>query len=147
MNTSQHRDYIRHPTSVPLEVRSHGAPEQMSLQISNVSVGGLAFNSPIEFSPGSLIRLKIRAVKPVFKVHAIVQWCRRLDEGFELGVQFLDQDDAFRVRMVEQVCHIEEYRRQVQAQQGRRLTRNEASQEWIERHAKHFPAVKPRPKT
>ncbi|MDX1450941.1 MAG: PilZ domain-containing protein [Oleiphilaceae bacterium] len=139
MTTSQHRDYIRHPTSIPLEVQSQVTPEQMSLQLNNVSVGGLAFTSPMEFHPGALIKLKIRAVKPVFKVHGIVQWCRRLGDMFELGVQFLDQDDAFRVRMVEQVCHIEEYRKYVQTKQGRRLSKNQASLEWIQLHGKGFP--------
>lgn len=141
MTVSQHRDYIRHPTSIPLEVQSQGAPEQMHLQLNNVSAGGLAFSSPVAFHPGALVKLKIRAVKPVFKVHAIVQWCRGMGEMFELGVQFLDQDDAFRVRMVEQVCHIEEYRRRLQKQLGRRISKNQASLEWIERHGPRFPGL------
>ncbi len=142
MTVSQHRDYIRHPTSIPLEVQSQSAPEQMHLQLSNVSAGGLAFSSPVEFHPGALVKLKIRAVKPIFRVHAIVQWCRRAGEIYELGVQFLDQDDAFRVRMVEQVCHIEEYRRRLQKELGRRISKNQASLEWIARHGKRFPGFR-----
>jgi hypothetical protein len=41
--------------------------------------------------------------------------------------------------MVEQVCHIEEYRRTVQRLEGRELSAEEAAFEWIHRFAAQFP--------
>lgn len=41
--------------------------------------------------------------------------------------------------MVEQLCHIEHYRRTVRESQGRALGSQEAAIEWIERYAEAFP--------
>jgi hypothetical protein len=54
-------------------------------------------------------------------------------------VQFLDAADAFRARMVEQVCSIERYRREVRRREGRVLSGQEAAEEWIREHAARFP--------
>jgi hypothetical protein len=43
--------------------------------------------------------------------------------------------------MVEQICYIEHYRKEVRATQGRVLTAEEAAREWIERNAGRFPAA------
>lgn len=139
MNTEHARQYIRHPAEIPLEVSPHGARDQLNLQLNNVSVGGLSFDSPTEFSEGSLVRIKISTIKPIFWVNGVVQWCEALPEHFEVGVRFLDEGDAFRVRMVEQVCHIEQYRHHALHKEGRRISKNKASVEWIEKHGAKFP--------
>jgi hypothetical protein len=41
--------------------------------------------------------------------------------------------------MIEQICHIESYRRDVAQQEGRQLTTEEAAVEWISRYASSFP--------
>lgn len=139
MNTSRAREFIRHPSDIPLEVSPHGHHEQYSLQLNNVSVGGLSFDSPEPLHAGSLVKIKISRIKPVFRVNGIVQWCHPANDHFEVGVRFMDEHDAYRVRMVEQVCHIEQYRKYLQAKQGKRVTRNKASVEWIAKHAAEFP--------
>ena len=45
--------------------------------------------------------------------------------------------------MVEQICHIEHYRRTVHESQGRSLSSHEAAPEWIERYAEAFPFPTP----
>lgn len=132
------RAFIRHPAHVPIKVSSKKSQKQLNLQLSNVSAGGLSFHSPNRFNEGAVVNISI-PTRPVFQVHAIVQWCKPIDEGFELGVKFLDHEDAFRVRMVEQVCHIEDYRLRKQSECGKRVTRNRASREWIARHGGSFP--------
>jgi hypothetical protein len=139
MNTQQSREYIRHPSQVPLEVLPHRAREQLNLQLNNVSLGGLSFTSPVEFHTNTIVRIKIPTVKPVFKVNGLVQWCKKTQGHFEMGVQFLDEDDAFKVRMVEQVCHISEYRKHSQRQTGKCISWNKASLEWIEKNGGSFP--------
>lgn len=133
------REFIRHPAQVPIKVASEKTPEQLNLKLNNVSAGGLSFESPQRFSEGTVVKIRIPSTKPVFRVHAIVEWCRGLKDVFELGVRFLDQDDAFRVRMVEQVCHIEQYRKSLQETEGRRISRNRASYEWIAKNGGTFP--------
>jgi hypothetical protein len=58
-------------------------------------------------------------------------------------VTFLDADDAFLARMVEQVCHIEDYRKSVQRLEGRALSPEAAALEWIAHHAAQFPDIGP----
>lgn len=139
MNAQQHREFIRHPSSIPLEVAPHSAREQLNLKLNNVSRGGLSFDSPVEFHQGTLIKIKITHIKPVFKVDAVVLWCQKLQDHYELGVRFLDHQDAFRVRMIEQICHIEEYRLNAQKKSGKRISKNKASLEWIEKYGPSFP--------
>ena len=45
----------------------------------------------------------------------------------------------FRARMVEQVCHIEQYKHQVLKKEGRKLSGEEAALEWIQKYAPQFP--------
>lgn len=136
------RQFIRHPAEIPIEVwredhRSSGAPSTR-----NVSLGGLAFRSANRLDPGAVVEVEIPFVLPGFKTAARVVWCSPSSDAFELGVEFLDAEDAFRARMVEQVCHIEEYRRAVQRDEGRVLTVEEAASEWIAKYASRFPDLK-----
>ena len=62
-----------------------------------------------------------------------------MDEGYEVGVEFVMPDDEYRARMVEQLCYIEHYKRRVQAREGRELSGEQAAREWIEKYAAHFP--------
>lgn len=105
----------------------------------DVSLGGLAFESRSCPEQGQLVEIRIRAVKPEFRTRARVVWCRGLPQGYEVGVAFLASSDAFRARMVEQVCQIERYRRDVREKEGRELTGPEAANEWIRKYAAGFP--------
>ena len=58
-----------------------------------------------------------------------------------MGVSFVDPDDAFRTRMVEQICHIEHYKKEILEKEGRELTGEEAALEWIKRYAGRFPSI------
>ncbi|HHH47275.1 MAG TPA: PilZ domain-containing protein [Gammaproteobacteria bacterium] len=133
------RNYIRHPSDIPIDFQPEELAEAHSERLKNVSQGGLAFYSSTPLSPGCLIRVKIPLVKPVFQAVGRVTWCHARDGHFEIGIEFLDQDDAFRARMVEQLCHIEHYRQQVLAEQGRQLSSEQAAAEWIQRFAPDFP--------
>ncbi|PID42105.1 MAG: pilus assembly protein PilZ [Proteobacteria bacterium] len=139
MNAFQQREYIRHPASIPLEVKAKAMARRYHLKVKNVSYGGLSFASPTALEKGSVIVIEIPSVKPAFLVSAIVRWCRKNETRYLVGVRFLDEEDAFRARMVEQVCHIEEYRAAAKREEGRELSENEASIEWIEKHATEFP--------
>jgi PilZ domain len=135
------RRFIRHTADVPIEVRSVGDGEAVVQQGMNVSEGGLAFLSDTCPRVDDVIELRIPEVDPPFEAHARVIWCRPEEGKFLVGVQFLDASDAFRARMVEQVCTIEKYRRDVHEQEGRELTAQEAAAEWITRFAGRFPTA------
>jgi hypothetical protein len=136
------REYIRHTADVPIEVRTvDGA--QASATGLNVSHGGLAFVSDLCPAAGATIEISIPGVDPPFEAHARVAWCRPENDAFLVGVEFLDRTDAFRARMVEQVCTIERYRQQVREDEGRELSAHEAASEWIGKYAGRFPVASP----
>jgi hypothetical protein len=108
-----------------------------------VSFGGLAFQSDCELEPGIVVDVRIPFVRPMFETKARVVWCGAHEGGFELGVEFLDPEDAFRARMVEQVCYIENYKKAVYRTEGRLLTAEEAAMEWIRKYASRFPDTGP----
>ena len=41
--------------------------------------------------------------------------------------------------MIEQICHIEHYRHEIEQVEGRKLNSEEAAREWIQRYASEFP--------
>ena len=134
------RRYIRHPASIPIEItNSDPVPERVVCRTHNVGECGLAFRSNRAFTPGTSIRMRIPIVQPPFETSARVAWCRDRANGFELGVEFSDADEAFRTRMFEQICHIENYRNEIRARQGRELTPDQAADEWISKFASEFP--------
>lgn len=133
------RQFIRHPADIPIEVRTGDALAHGSRRMSNVSLGGLAFQSDTAFEPQAIVTVRIPFVQPVFETGARVVWCSARNGRYELGVQFLDPQDAFVGKMVEQVCHIENYRKVVREVDGRQLTAEEAAAEWIAKFAAQFP--------
>ena len=137
--TNPRREFIRHTVDVPLEVKTldgNGRHEEQGL---NVSFGGLAFSSDACLNVGDVIELRIPTVDPPFEANARVAWCRPEGHHFLVGVEFLDANDAFRSRMVQQVCAIEHYRREIERREGRILDSRQAAAEWITRFADRFP--------
>jgi hypothetical protein len=137
------RHFIRHPADIPIEVSSLDQGGGRAPRLVNVGMGGLAFRSHRAFRPARVVRVRITCVRPAFETTARVAWCRASDGEYELGLAFTDADDAFRARMVEQVCHIEHYRKQVRDAEGRALTAEQAALEWIQRNAADFPETGP----
>jgi hypothetical protein len=137
------RQFIRHPVDVPIEIRTSRAASGASVLTHDVSLGGLAVNSAEPVEPGALIEVRIPYVEPVFEARARVAWCRprRDGAGYQVGVTFLDAQDAFTARMVEQICHIEDYRKSVARVEGRQLSPEDAAHEWISKYAANFPRL------
>jgi len=134
------RKYIRHPSSVPIHVNvieSSGVPATSSAK--NVSRGGLSFESDIPLSKGTRLDIEIPIDHPPFSARAIVVWSSIEEAHFNIGVEFEDEALIHSVRMVEQVCYIEHYRKFVAESEGRLLSSEDAAQEWVALYAADFP--------
>jgi hypothetical protein len=134
-----HREFLRHTVDVPLEVERVGEASPRVGHGVNVSYGGLAFSTTECPSVGEILRLRIPTVQPAFESRARVAWCRPEAGKYLVGVQFLDATAAFQSRMVQQVCSIERFRKEIEEREGRVLTTEEAADEWIARYAGRFP--------
>jgi len=141
---AESRQFIRHPTDIPIEVELRTVVATHREYLHDISAGGLCFASRVSLAPGTPIRIRIPLVRPLFECEGRVVWCEGRETHYDIGVAFV-QASEFRLRMVEQVCHIEHYKREMLEQQGRRLTSEEAALEWISKYAADFPQFQPRP--
>lgn len=134
---NERRQFIRHPIDAPIQISPQSERALNHISIADIGGGGIAFYSNVLFQNGSVLSVKIPHVRPPFEALCVVCWQRERGNEFEVGVRFLDEDSQFRVRMVEQVCHIEDYRRKA-VEEGRPLSSEEAATEWIGLFAANF---------
>ena len=99
------REYIRHPSAIPLEVRLADQPLPQQDMLNNVSVGGLSFCSREAVHAGSRIVIRIPVIKDDGEVVGQVVWCRHNGQCYDVGVSFSVLQVVFLIRMVEQICH------------------------------------------
>ena len=133
------RNYIRHPLGIPIGYSLDELVQDDNDYLKDISAGGLCFCSRAFIEPASVIHISIPLKKPGFEATGIVAWCKKLGDHFESGVYFKDEDTEFSMRMMEQVCHIEEYKNEIALRDHRHLTDEEAAMEWVAQFAKDFP--------
>ncbi len=134
------RKYIRHPSDIPIafDVKDIKLDKQC---LKNISIGGVAVRTQQRVEIGRIVELGIDSVVPAFKASGRVAWCLKRCHSYDVGIQFVEPEDAFRVRMIEQICHIEQYKKDVLEQDGRCLSGEQAAAEWISKFASDFPAL------
>jgi hypothetical protein len=133
------RKYIRHPSDIPITYNRVNVAANQKEPLKNISLGGLCFQSQRYIEQGTVLSIQIPLTTPTFEEQGIVIWCQPGSKYYDVGVQFMNKDTSFRVRMVEQVCYIEHYKHEVLAKEDRKLSGEEAAVEWITKYAKDFP--------
>jgi len=143
----EHRHFIRHPVCFPLSYRM--VPPAKSDQppsgegkatTINISVGGLMFSATHPADIGSKVAIKIPFQDRVFNVKGNVVHCEKSIETkfYNVGINFYRITDAFKVKLIEQIYLISEFRDLWSVQQGREVSLEEASREWIKRYSARF---------
>ena len=139
------RRFIRHPLCFPLSYKivdkgtSCDGKEVRSNTI-NISMGGLLFTAKRPVEAGSTIIVKMPFENKVFNIRAKVVHCDRNTETnlSNIGVRFYRTNDAFKVKLIEQIYLISEYRDLKSIQTGKEMSLEEASREWIKRYSERF---------
>jgi len=137
MMQDERRTFIRHPVGVPIQIFPQQLQAGDDVPMCDIGEGGIAFRTNVFFENGARLKVRIPHVHPPFEAIGVVCWHRSLDDQIEVGLMFLGEDTAFRVRMVEQICQIGQYRKQMRAE-GRMLSFQKAAGEWIEKYAADF---------
>lgn len=134
------RRYVRHPTDIPIFVRAAepSLVPRNDCAMTSVSQGGFSCRVDAELSVGCFVDIDIPSVSPSYHGTGEVVWCKPNDGGYEIGVRFVDSEEAFKSRMVQQICQIEHYKNLVYEREGRILDGNEAASEWIAKYAAQF---------
>jgi c-di-GMP-binding flagellar brake protein YcgR len=139
MEHHEKRRYIRHLLVSPLEFQISEEDKPEKTETVNVSEGGLMFLSKTDVAAGTVIKLQMPLYDKVFSIKAKVVHTQKDETGlYRVGVEFVSYADAFKVKLIEQIYLIEEYRVLRSLQMGREMTLQEASREWIKRYSDRF---------
>ena len=133
------RQFIRHPSDIPITYSVAHVGSCWKNRLRNISRGGLCFRADTSIERGCVIHIAIPIREPEFTVTGTIVWCRKTNRHFEVGVRFADENTEFAGRMIEQICHINHYQRQILEREGRQLSGEEAAMEWVARFARDFP--------
>jgi c-di-GMP-binding flagellar brake protein YcgR len=108
----ENRQYYRHPSHIPIEVWQPDSAHHLE-QLNNVSLGGIAFESDSPWEPNSIISFNVQMVNQSHQFTGKVVWCRKRehDNYFEVGVQFLENNNSQQEDLVDEVCDFEIYKR------------------------------------
>jgi Tfp pilus assembly protein PilZ len=131
------RKFVRHPSDIPIHISSRSGGENAS-HLHNLSLGGICCEVEHYIERGTEIVIRIPVINSSYEGYGIVVWCMPKNNHYELGVRFAGEEEAFKSRMVEQVCQIEHYKNQVKSTEGRELDGEQAAIEWISKYAAGF---------
>ena len=140
MSEQERRRFIRHLLVNPLEFQLSEDEAFEKTETVNFSEGGLMFMSKKDVPEGAGIKLQMPLYDKVFNIKAHVEHCVKDDATgmYSVGVSFTTYADAFKVKLIEQIYLIEEYRVLRSLQLGKEMTLNDASKEWIKRYSERF---------
>jgi len=145
LTVSERRKFIRHPLCFPLsykiiEKANPDGVEESASKTINVGMGGLLFAAKRLVEMGSTVVVKMPFENKVFNVKARVVHCTKSPETklYNIGVKFYRLNDAFKVKLVEQIYLISEYRDLISMQRGKEVSLEQASKEWIKRYSDRF---------
>ncbi|MEE9494066.1 MAG: PilZ domain-containing protein [Gammaproteobacteria bacterium] len=133
------RVYIRHPSDISIRLQVVPTNTLNTEQLSNFSQTGLCCSNSTALEKETIVDICIPDISPPFETRACVVWCHKTDDGYKIGLNLLNTEESYRLRMVEQICYIERYKISA-ARNGRLLSSDEAAQEWIHRYSERFPS-------
>ena len=128
--------FIHHPPGLPILCKTikHDAVTGEPGDI------GLCFEWDHYIKPGTLLEVEIPLRGEIQKFRGKVILVRTRDTGFEIGIWLRDKSDAARIRIVEQICHIEVYLKHKRHHEGPFVSPERVAEEWISRFASRFPS-------
>ena len=138
----QVESFIHHPAEVPVKIAV--SDNQFPLQsIDETACMGVYIHTSTCYPVNSCVEVEINVQSPAFFAKGYISSSEPVKEGigYETGIVFDCPETAFAVRMIEQVCYIEQYRQKVSLTEGRELTIDSAATEWITQYAANFPEL------
>ena len=132
------RRFIRHPSEIPISYSVDSQQPHVD-SLRDIGLGGLSFKTERPVKIGSRISLTIDVDSEPFRAEGTVVWSKPEGDHYSVGVEFFDKATHYSVRMVEQVCHIEQYRSSAYTNEGRSISSEQAAKEWVHKYAEAFP--------
>ena len=134
--------FIHHPVGFPIEIRrlwlGNWFEDAAAMEPGNL---GLCFESDRYIKPGTVLEISIPLRGVIQKFRGRVVLVRWNGESCEIGMWLSSRADAGRIRIVEQICHIEAYLIHKRHHEGPFISPDRVAQEWIARFAATFPSL------
>ncbi len=106
----------------------------------DVSHEGLLFLAVEKFPAGTAIELQVPTRGKFFYLDGRVTHVALDTQSglFRTGIQFLNSQNIFKMKMAEQLMQIADYKKELSESENRSVTEQEAAERWIEKHSEHF---------
>ena len=131
--------FIKHPERFPVNVKRLNFWERLKIDDTNHTDIGFSFTSKQRQKPGNIIEISILSNNEINIFLGKVVLVIENNEGYEIGILLLNEEDGPRLRIIEQVCHIELYLSDKRYKEGPFLSKERLTKEWINRFASGFP--------
>ena len=151
---TERRRFIRHQLCFPLSYKvleptgltksekadAKDADNERRSTTINVSMGGMLFAAKHPVKIGSIILIKMPFQDKIFNVRARAAHCVKDPETklYNIGATFHRLSAAYKVKLVEQLCLISEFRDLRSIELGKQISLEKASKEWIKRYSDRF---------
>lgn len=139
------RKHVRHVTGIPIQVKLDYATTDFEDgnedTITNVSLGGLSFIADDRLEIAETIQVRFPVLYLDTTLSGKVIWCQKTRKGYEVGLEFDDKDEMERLKMIDQITDIEQYRRRKETIEGRQISSEQAAREWVTKYAGSFSAL------
>lgn len=106
-----------------------GRQKLQSERLNDISFEGLSFESQFEYRRGTILTINIPVTQPAFQVISEVVWCKPNGGNYKVGTKFLQIQNGYRMKMLEQLSFIETYRKKVFFDENRSLSCEQAYNE------------------
>jgi hypothetical protein len=134
--------FIHHPAGFPLEYKRIWFSGSADVDAGESHDIGLIFESEERIPAGATLEIQIPLRGDMEHFRGKVVLVRQSGDCWEIGVWFPRRIDASRMRIVEQICHIEVYLQHKKHVEGPyNLNRDRIAAEWINRNAATVPGL------
>jgi len=132
------RGYLPHPDDVPVELALRASPSLFRQRLHTISLGGIACNHPRAYRRGMAIEMIIPSLGESARYPGYVAWCQKQQDGYRVGIAFIDEQTLFGARMGEQVCQIQHLYQQQALDKTTTPDLNALAEQWVSLHAGEF---------
>ena len=138
----QKTGFIHHPRGYPMEVKRLWWERRKQITTEESSSIGVMFESEKYIKPGTRLEITVPMRKETEKFRGqVVLVCADKDK-YNIGIWLSHRADASRARIVEQVCHIENYLKEKKYRDGPySINREKIAEEWIINNASKVPSI------
>lgn len=126
------RDEIRHPVSLPITYILDDEEEKHVDTLKNISEGGLGLLVHDVIDIGEEIEITLTIGNQTHKLCGLVVWFLESVETaglYEAGIQFDGETIEESAQLVSEICRIVDYQKDIQIEEGRIITLEEAALE------------------